>query len=150
MNSEWKIHFLQNTSCVENLSRLKLYLPRQKWTVNETFIFYKIQAALKIYRDWSYIYQDRNEQWMKRSFSTKYKLRWKFIETEAIFTKTEMNTEWNVHFQQNTSCVENLSRLKLYLPRQKWTMNETFIFYKIQAVLKIYRDWSCFYQYRNE
>ena len=73
---------------------------------------------------------------MERWFSSKYELCWKSIETEAVFTKREMNNEWNVDFLQNTSCVEKVSRLKLYLPREKWTMNETLIFFKIQAVLK--------------
>ena len=30
----------------------------------------------------------------------------KRLETEAVFTKTEMNNEWNVDFLQNTSYVE--------------------------------------------
>ena len=41
----------------------------------------------------------------------------KNIETEAVLTKVEMNNERNVHFLQNTSSVENASRLMLYLPR---------------------------------
>ena len=225
MNNEWNVDFLQNTSCVEKVSRLKLYLPREKWTMNETLIFFfKIRAVLKKYRDWSCIYQERNEQWMKRWFSSKYELCWKSIVTEAVFTKREMNNEWNVDFLlqntscvekvsrlklylpkekwkekwtmnetltlifffkikiravlnekyrieteavftkremsnewnvdfllQNTSCVEKVSWLKLYLPREKWTMNEMLIFFfKIRAVLKKYRDWSCIYQERNE
>ena len=43
---------------------------------------------------------------MKRWFSLKFELSWKSIETEAVFTKTEMNNEWNVDFLQNTSCVD--------------------------------------------
>ena len=35
-----------------------------------------------------------------------------------------------------TNCVEKVSQLKLYLPRQKGTMNETLIFFKILDVLK--------------
>ena len=66
--------------------------------MNETLIFFKIRAELKKYRDWSCIYQDRNEQRMKRWFSLKFELSWKSIETEAVFTKTEMNNEWNVDF----------------------------------------------------
>ena len=38
--------------------------------------------------DWSCIYQDVYEQWIKRSFSLKYEVCWKSIETEAAFTKT--------------------------------------------------------------
>ena len=74
----------------------------------------------------------------------------KSIITEAVFTKTEMNNEWTVHFLPNTSCAENVSRLKLYLPRQKWIMNESFIFFQIRAVLKKYRDWGCIYHDGNE
>ena len=29
----------------------------------------------------------------------------KNIETEAVFTKAEMNNEWNIHFHQNAECV---------------------------------------------
>ena len=73
---------------------------------------------------------------MKRSFSSKDKLFWKSIETECIFTKREMNNEWNVDFLHNTSCVEKVSRLKLYLPREKWTMNEALIFFKDELCWK--------------
>ena len=73
----------------------------------------------------------------------------KVIEIEAVFTKTEMNSEWNVNFLQNTRCVEKLSKLKLYLPRKKWTINEKFIFFKIRGVFNKCRNWSCIYQNRN-
>ena len=132
INNKCNVDFLQNTTCFGKVSRLKLYLPRQKWTMNETLIFFKIRPVMKKYRDWSCIYQDRSEQWMKRWFSSNYELCWKSIETEAVFTKTEMNNEWNINFHQNTSCVGKVSRLKLYLPRQKWTMNEKLIFIKIR------------------
>ena len=40
-----------------------------------------------------------------------------------------INEEWmNVRFLQNTSWVQNVSREKLYLPRQNRTMNETLFF----------------------
>ena len=52
----------------KKIPRLKLYLPRKKWTKNETLIFFKIRSVIKK------------------------------IETEAEFTKTEMNYEWNVNF----------------------------------------------------
>ena len=87
----------------KNVSRLKLYLPRQKWTMNETLIFFKIRAVLKKYWDWICIYLEGNEQWMKRWFSSKYELYWKWIDTEAVFTKTEMNNERNVNFLQNNA-----------------------------------------------
>ena len=88
--------------CVEKVS--KLHLPTQKWTMNETLIFFEIRAVLKKYRDWSCIYQERNEQWIKRWFSWKYELCWKSIETEAIFSKTKINHARNVNFLQNTKC----------------------------------------------
>ena len=150
LNNKWNVHFLQNTNCVEKVSRLSLYLPRQNWTINETFIFFKIRTVLKKYRDWSCIYQDRNEQWRRRSFSLKYLLCRKSIETEAVFTKNEMNNEGDVHFLQNTSCAEKVSRLKLYLPRPKWTMKEMFIFFKIRTVLKMYWERISIYPARNE
>ena len=120
MNNEGNVDFLQNKRCVDKVSRLKLYLPRKKWTMNETLIFIKIRDVLIEYRAWSCIYQERNGQWKKRWFSSKYELCWKNIEIEAVFTKREMNNEWNVDFLLNTSCVEN------------------------------YRDWSCIYPERNE
>ena len=43
--------------------------------------------------------------WMKRWFSSKYEICWKSIETEAVFTKSEMNEERNVDFLQNTRYV---------------------------------------------
>ena len=114
-----KTQFLY-ASCIEKVLRLKLYLPRQKWTMNETLIFSELRAAFKKkYQDWRCIYQDRNEQWMKRS-------------------------------HRNMRCIEKVLKLMLYLPRQKWIMNETLILSEFQAVLKKYQDWSCIYQDRNE
>ena len=60
--------------------------------MNETFIFFKIRFVLKKYRS---------------------------IETEAVFSKTDMNNKRNFPFLQNTSCVEKVSMLKLYLQRQE-------------------------------
>ena len=59
MNNEWNINFLQNLRCVEKVSKLKLYLRKQKWTITETLIFFEI-LVVKKYRDWSCIYQDSN------------------------------------------------------------------------------------------
>ena len=89
----------------------------------------------KKYRDWSCSCQGRDKEWMKRSFSSKNEVRSKGIETETVFTKTEMKNEWNVHFLQRMKCVLKVLKLKLYLPRQKYRMNETFIFFK---------EWSVF------
>ena len=69
---------------------------------------------------------------------------------KKVSTKVEINNEWNVILFQNTRHVQKLSRLKLYLPRQKWTMNEILIFFKIQDVFKKGPDWSCIYQDRTE
>ena len=121
INNEWNVNSLQNTRCVEKVSRQKLYLPKLKWTMNKTLILTKICAVLK-----------------------------KSIETEAVFTKIEMNNEWNVNSFQNTRCVEKVSRQKLYLPKSKWTTNETLILSKIRAVLRKYRDRSCIFENWNE
>ena len=125
---------------------LKLNVATQKWTMNQELFLLKTRGSKKFcswrcidqerkeqwIKRWfppkyelcwkcmetSCIYQERNEQWMKRWFSLKYELCWKSIETEAVFTKREMNNEWNVDFLENTSCVEKVSRLKLYLPER--------------------------------
>ena len=83
----------------------------------ERNIHSKIKAELKKYRDWNCIYQDRNEQWMKRLFSPNTCCTEKSIETEAVFTNIEMNNEWNVYFLQIRFVLKKVSRLKLYLPR---------------------------------
>ena len=85
------------------------------------------------------------------SFSSKYEQCWKSIETAYIFTKREMNNEGNVDFLQNSSCVEKVSRLKPYLPREKWTMNETFDFLQnIRLCWRSIKTGRCIYQDRNE
>ena len=42
----------------------------------------------------------------------------KKYQDEDVFTKTEMNNQWNINFLQNTSCVHGVLKLKLYLLRQ--------------------------------
>ena len=49
------------------------------------------------------------------------------METEIAFTKTEINCLFKKRL-----------RLKLYLPKQKRTINETLIFSKVIAVIKKY------------
>ena len=44
-------------------------------------------------------------------------------EWSRILKKREINNEENVNFLQNISYVKKITRLKLYLPRKKWTMN---------------------------
>ena len=53
--------------------------------MNETFIRFKIRAVLK-----------------------------KSIETEAVFTKTEMNNEWNINFRQNTDIGRHLTYFTVF------------------------------------
>ena len=65
MNHEWNINFLQNTSCVQKVSSHELYLPRGKWTTNETLIFYKIRVVFKKNRAMICIYKEGNEPQMK-------------------------------------------------------------------------------------
>ena len=48
-----------------------------------------------------------------------------------------MNNEWNVNFLRNTKCLQCVPKMKLYLPKQKWTRREKVIFFKIWSVLKI-------------
>ena len=55
----------------------------------------------------------------------------KRIETEAVFTKKLTNHEWNLHFCQNISSVQNVSKLKAYQSRvsshtEELWHNETF------------------------
>ena len=76
------------------------------------------------YREWSCIYPDRSEQSIKHSFSLKYEAFLKSIASEGVFAEKEMNDEWNADFLQNMSCVWKVTKLKLYLPRHKWTMKE--------------------------
>ena len=60
--------------------------------MNETIIFFKIQKGLKKYRDWSCIYQDSNEQSMKRSFSSKYQKGLKYQDWSCIYQ--DSNEQW--------------------------------------------------------
>ena len=50
--------------CVKKVSRLKLDLPWQKWTMSEKLIFFEIWGDFKEYWDLSCIYPDKKEQWM--------------------------------------------------------------------------------------
>ena len=52
-------------------------------------------GVLKKNRDWSFIYKEKNEQWIKRWYYLKYVICSNSIETKYIFTKREMN---NVFF----------------------------------------------------
>ena len=48
-----------------------------------------------------------------------YKVHPKSIETETVFTKTEMKNEWNVSFLLSTRYIKKVSMLKMYLPKKK-------------------------------
>ena len=65
-------------------------------------------------------------------------VRPKSIEIEAKFIKREMNKEWNVNLIQNTRYVQKVLRLRLNLPIQKLTINETLILFKMQSVFMKY------------
>ena len=104
----------------------------------------------KKYRDWSCIYQKKKWTMNETFILYKYEVCSKSIKTEILFTKKDMNNEWNVHFLSNTRYVQKVSRQKLYLPRKKWTMNNTFIFFQIRGVFKKYQDRNSIYQERNE
>ena len=103
--------------------------------------------------------------------SSKYEFCWKSIKTEAVSNQIEMKNEWKVHFLQNTRCIEKVSRLKLYFPREKGTIDKgsfsskykmckvsrlklyllsekraidkTLIFPQIQSAFKTYRQHLC-------
>ena len=59
-----------------------------------------------------------------------------------------INLVW-VLLHEYIKYVQKVSRLKLYLPRKKWIMNETLIFLQIQGVYKMYWDWTCIDESRN-
>ena len=86
---------------------------------------------------------------MKHLFSSKYEMFSKSIETRSIFTKTELSNKENVYFLQHIKCEKkkktnkkqqnqnkankqykrkHVRKLKLDLPKQKRTMNETLNF----------------------
>ena len=46
----------------------------------------------------------------------------KCMKTEALFIKTEMNNEWNVHFLQNTRRIQWIETEAIFT--KTWTMNE--------------------------
>ena len=75
----------------QKVSRLKLYWPKRKWTVNKTFIyFFKIRAELKKYQTSGCIARDENETMNETLIFSKLELSWKIIKVQAVFTKTEI------------------------------------------------------------
>ena len=79
-----------------------LYLPRSKWTINQTLIFFKIRSVFRNYRDWSCTYQDRNEQSSKISLQNT-KCVQKYRDCSLIYKG--LNIEWNAYFPQNSLIV---------------------------------------------
>ena len=58
--------FYSHMRCVKKVARLKLYWPR--WILSSEWNVHFLQNASyveKVGREWSWIYQDRNDQWMK-------------------------------------------------------------------------------------
>ena len=39
---------------------------------------------------------------------------------------------------KNNSCIKNVSTYEVYAAKQKWTMNESLIFFKIRGVFQKY------------
>ena len=91
--------------------------PINVYSQNDTLRY--VLGVFKMYWGWSCIYQGRNKEWMKHWFSSKYEVCSESIETETVFTKTEINNEWDINFLR---CDQNVSRMKLYLQREKATM----------------------------
>ena len=73
-------------------------------------------------------------QWLK---GYKYQLCSKGVETETIFTMTDIINEWNGNILYNTSYVQKVSRVKL-----KLSMVERLILIKILAMFK--KHWAVF------
>ena len=98
--------------CVLKELKLMLYLLRHKWMSIETLIFFKIQGIIKKYWDWSCIYHNRNEWWMKH-----------------LFSSISSHWDWNKVFHLQKFFFRY--HVKLYLIKQKWTMTEILHFFKI-------------------
>ena len=92
-------------------------------------------------------YQDWSCIYQDINFSPKYKLCLNVSRAKLYLPRQKWTMNETLIFLKNTKYVPKVSRLNLYLPRQKWTMNETLIFLQIRPVFKKYRDWSCIYQY---
>ena len=55
----------------------------------------------------------------------------KRIGIEAVFIKTGINNKGYFDSFLNIRNIQKVPRLKLYLSRQRWTVNETVILFKI-------------------
>ena len=72
----------------------------------------------------------------------KYEMCSRSVETDAVFSKIEINNESNVNFLQNMRCSQKVSRLKLYWQRQKWARSEALISFKIHAMFRVHQHWG--------
>ena len=102
-------------------------------------IFFKIQVVFNNYQYRSCIYQDRNKQWMKPYFSSKYKMCSIIIQTEAVFTKTEINNKWKVRFLQ-------ISSLEIQLPySSEFSIGQSTTFDMVLSFLVLWMFFMCLY-----
>ena len=79
-----------------------------------------------------------------------YKMWSKSIKTEAIFTKTEKNNEWNIKFLWNTRCDEKVSKTEAVFIKieinNEW--NSNFLL-NMRCVKKNIKDWIWIYQIKH-
>ena len=100
LNNEWNVNFLPKTKCVQKVLRLKQYLLRTKWTMNETLIFFKIRTVKKVSRLKLYL---PRQKWTINETLIFFKIRRIFqcIETEVVFYKKDMINKWSCNFFSN-------------------------------------------------
>ena len=105
----------------QKVSRLKLSLPRQKWTMNKTLIFFKSCSVFPKYWNWICIYQYRSKQWNVRFIQKVLRLK--------VYLPAE-NEPWTkgYFFSECKLCSKCIV---IKFVKQKWTRNEVFIFFKI-------------------
>ena len=86
--------------CIKAVTRLKLYLPRQKWTINKTLTFFKIRKLLRNFEiEAGITKREINSEW-NIIFFFKYNVRLKSVESKVVFTQTETNNERNADILQ--------------------------------------------------
>ena len=68
-----------------------------------------IQSVFKKYQDWSCIYQDRNEQWMKHSFSLKQFPSHSKHLFQRVFLLSKCPWNTSFHMVQNCVCFNRFS-----------------------------------------
>ena len=55
---------------------------------------------------------------------------------DDVLPKTDTNHEYLIIAKQKKMCFQKVSKLKLYLPRQNWSMNEMLIYFRIHILKK--------------